>query len=1025
MPISAGTKLGHYEILAPLGHGGMGEVYRGRDSRLGREVAVKVLPESLTGNADRLRRFEQEARAASALNHPNIVTIHDLGQEGSINFIVMELIEGVTLRTLIKSGSVPIRKITTLGSQIADGLAKAHESGIVHRDLKPENVMVTPDGLVKILDFGLAKLAGVKVAPFTQDGETSADTNPGVLLGTAGYMSPEQASGGAVEFQSDQFSFGLVLYELLTGKRPFLRANEQRTMLALLRDDPEPVGTLNPEAPAPLCWLIERCLAKEPADRFASTRDLARDLASIRDRVVEQSRRPAEVRPSNLPAQRTGFIGRESEVASVRELLLRDQVRLVTITGTGGIGKTRLALRVAESLNANFSGGIYFIALSSIREADMVPLAVMQTMGIRATPGQSPAETLREHLRNSPQGPLLLIFDNFEHLMPAASLLADMLSVGAELRILVTSRAPLRIYGEHEFHVSLLAVPESRLTQPPNILKNYPAVALFLERAAAIKPGFELTEENSSAVVEICSRLDGLPLAIELAAARVKFLSPAAIRSHLASRLQLLTGGARDLPERQQTLRKAFDWSYDLLSPEEQKLFRRLSVFANGCTLEGVEAVCNTKQDLELDLLDGVAAVVDKSLLQQVDQSSGDARFVMLETVREYGKEKLAQSGEEALTRKSHAAYFLVIAEEWASSERPGTWLAGFDAEHSNFRAALDWLIENTETEWALRMGAALFHFWEMKEYLTEGRHYLGKILSLEGGTPAHRSRALFAAGVLAGEQGDYSASRPLVQESLQLAASTGDKRGQAVSLNALAVHSRDCGDLAAADRMFSEALALWKELGDPMAVARSLSNVAKIAAMMKDFARATALSEEAEAIFREQGDRTGVAWSLNNRGDVAREQGDPEAARVFYEKSLGAFREIGERWGVACALADLGNLARDQGALPAAHAHYQESLQTFERLNHKRGIARLLDCFACSAAVQSNAIRALRLAGAAAALRKTMGAPLTAQEQANLDKRLEAARRQLDTTAGSAAWLEGWDLPLESAIEEALHPQK
>ena len=736
--------------------------------------------------------------------------------------------------------------------------------------------------------------------------------------------------------------------------------------------------------------------------------------------------RHLEPRASNLPVSRTGFVGREKEAAAAGELLLRPDVRLVTVTGPGGIGKTRLAVEVASMLSEKFSGGTYFVPLSPLSDPGLIAAVIAQTMGLRGTGSQSPLEILKESLRDSLGTPMLLLLDNFEHLLPAAPTVAELLVMGPNLKILVTSRAALHLYGEHEFLVPPLGLPDPLCVPPVEDLPRYPAVALFVQRAVAAKPDFELNRENAAAVAEICAQLDGLPLAIELAAARVKVLSPASLLARLASRLQLLTGGARDLPQRQQTLRAAMDWSYDLLNPAEQKLFRRLSVFVGGCNLEGVEAVCDTKGDLDLDLLDGMGSMVDKSLVLQVPATGGEARFSMLETIREYAREKLEVSGEEAPTKRAHAAYCLVLAEE-APAEQTGTQSAGqmghFVAEHGNFRAALEWLTDTGDAEWGLRLGAALFRFWEAREYLTEGRTRLGKLLKLpRAAAPTKfRARALFAAGVLGGAQGDYAAADELVGESLDIARQLDDGQGVAVSLNALAVLAQDRGDIAAAHALFEESLAVWRELGDSKDVARALSNLANVATLQGDHARASSLYEECLAIFQGLGDRTGVAWSLNSQGDVARDRGDAPAARELYGQGLAIFRELGDRWGIAGTLADLGSMAREERDFSAAHSLYRESLKIFQELEHKRGIARLLECFACVAAAQYHSERALRLAGAAAALRQNIGAPLTPAEKAKLEANLKCTRPGLSETSSTAAWLEGWELPVERAIEEAL----
>src|SRR5580704_423320 len=372
MPLVPGSRLGPYEIGTLLGSGGMGEVYRARDPRLDRSVAIKILPAEFAADSDRLHRFEREARSASALNHPNIVTIYELGQDGPTHYIAMEMVEGKTLRELLVAGSLPMQKAIEIAAQVAEGLAKAHEAGIAHRDLKPENLMLSQDGFVKILDFGLAKIASVREDVSDAATQSGSGTRPGQVLGTIGYMSPEQASGGRLDIRSDQFSFGLVLYEMVTGKRPFKRGTVAETMVAILREQADPIGALNPEVPAPLCWAIERCLAKDPDKRYVSTQDLARELAAIRDRFSEKPATPAEARPNNIPVQRTRFVGRDKEVAAAKELLLRTDVRLVTVTGPGGIGKTRLALEVAGGLIENFPGGAHFVPLSPVSDAGLM-----------------------------------------------------------------------------------------------------------------------------------------------------------------------------------------------------------------------------------------------------------------------------------------------------------------------------------------------------------------------------------------------------------------------------------------------------------------------------------------------------------------------------------------------------------------------------------------------------------------------------------------------------------------------------
>jgi predicted ATPase len=1000
----------------------MGDVYHARDIRLNREVAIKTVALDRYSQPEALLRFEREARSACALNHPNIVTIYELGHADGACYIAMELVAGETVRCLLRSGPIPFRKAVSVAAQIADALAKAHETGIVHRDLKPENLMVSADGTAKVLDFGLAKLLVVDQTP-ASDSPTTIITTEGTLIGTLGYMSPEQATGGEVDFRSDQFSLGAVLYEMVTGVPAFQKNTHAETAAAILRDEPEHLNARTPEVPAPFMWIVKRCLAKDPKQRYASTRDLATDLAAMRERLVDVPGRHADSRLFNLPVQRTAFIGRGDESAALRQLLQRSDVQLVTLTGPGGIGKTRLALQVAGEMVGEFPAGICLVALSTVSQPDLIVSAITQALGVRDIRNQPPEESLNEYVRALDQ-PVLLLLDNFEHLVAAAPIVAKLLSTSPKLKIVVTSQAPLHVYGEHEFPVPPLALPDTRSMPPIEVLSRLPAVALFVERARATKHEFALTRDNAPVVAAICARLDGLPLAIELAAARIKLLSPSAMLTRLESRLNLLTGGARDLPTRQQTLRGTVDWSYGLLNPAEQTLFRRLSVFAGGCTLEAVEAVCDTRGDLGLDVLDGMSSMVDKSLAQQVERVETEPRFVMLSTIREYALERLSESHDESATRRAHAAYYLVLAEEGAvDMVAQAEWLDRFEAEHANFRAALDYLVESGNAEWALRLGAALFRFWETREYLAEGRDAMARLLSVDGAAehPKLRARLLFAAAVLAGELGDYSSAQQLLEESLETCMKLNDNRGVAVALNAMAVNARDRRELAVSSSLFERCVLLCKDFGGAVDIARALSNLANVLKLQGEYERASSLYQECLGLFRQVGDGAGLAWTLNYLGDVERDRADFVTARSFCEQSLVAFRQLKDAWGIATALSDLAALSFDLGDNDEALRLYGESIKIFLELDYKRGVARVLECLAASAAAQSKAEQSLHLAGAAAALRQRLGAPLTPVEHHTLEKALEFARRTLGNAAGLAAWMKGWEIPVEQAVREAL----
>jgi tetratricopeptide (TPR) repeat protein len=570
-----------------------------------------------------------------------------------------------------------------------------------------------------------------------------------------------------------------------------------------------------------------------------------------------------------------------------------------------------------------------------------------------------------------------------------------------------------------------LQVPEAGSAHSLDALVRNPAMALFVERAKAVRADFELTSANAGAVREICCRLDGLPLAIELSAARVKMLPPATMAARLQSRLELVVGGPRDTPRRQQTLRGAIDWSYGLLDETQQKLFRRLSVFAGGSTLESAEAVCNSRRDLGSDLLQILSSLVDHSLIQQMDGHDGLPRFTMLETIREYGVEKLVASGEEEHTRRAHAAYCLVLAEEGASytiAERSG-WVATCEAEHDNLRTALAWLIARQSAEWALRLASGLFLFWETHEYLGEALEFLLAVLRLPGAAARTRERALAAsfAGVLTGYEDNFGISESMHYEALEIYQELQDKPGIISQLTALGVKSAMQGRWSIARRWYEQSLQTCRELGSPPEIAAALSNLAEAVKAEGDHAQAASLLRQAMAMFRELKDFRNVGWSLNHLGSVAHAAGDIARARALYQQGGEMFEKTGERWGTARTFSDLGALACDEVDFDAAQQCFSSSLALFQQLEHKRGVFKALEDFARLAALKNEDERCFTLAGAAAGLRRMTGAAMRPRERAPFDRSLAPVWERSDPRAAQAAWNAGSRMSLEQAVEYAL----
>ena len=1020
-----GHQIGNYRLQRLLGRGGFADIYLGEHVYLKSLAALKILRMSLS--EEERTAFLKEAQTLIQLVHPNIVRILDFAVDNDQPYLVMDYAPNGSLRERYPSGSrLPLSSIIPYVAQVASALQFAHDKGFVHRDVKPENMLLGSHSEVLLSDFGISVFASRTEPQYTTNHIAHS------VAGTSRYMAPEQLQGHP-QPASDQYALGVVVYEWLCGTSPYHGTLIEVAMQHLTMPPPS-LRKLLPELPTTIDEVVVRALAKEPEQRFAHVQHFAEALqkaalaystpltfpAPVEEPIVAQN--VLRTKPIwKVPANFTSFIGREKDIAAIEDMLLRQELRLLTLAGSGGIGKTRLALQIATHMRSSFSDGVCFVGLVSTFDPTLIPSVIAETLNIQQIDSLSIFEQIKVFLHDKT---FLLILDNFEQLVSAAPLIEELLAACPALKVLVTSRIVLRLRAEYEYQVLPLTLPNLESSPSETGIGQSTAVTLFVQRARMVNPNFQLTQTNARAIAEICMQLDGLPLAIELAAARSRLLPPQALLSRLSKRFEVLTGGAVTLPQHQQTLHNTLKWSYDLLDANEQQLFRRLAVFERGWTLEAAETLGNTNREGQNDtsILDILGSLIDKSLLRQIELEGTEPRFLMLMTVREYGLECLRESGEEDLIRLAHANYYLALVEEAEPHLKDAQqlqWLRKLDRDQENLRAALSWLIAHEKGEMALRFCAALWWFWQMRGYWSEGRRWLKTVLSLPeaGERTVLRAKVLSATGGLAADQGDLQEARLFLNESVTLCQELNDDYGLVRPLSTMGLVMVIQGEHAEAISLLKECITLSRKSSRVWELSRSLITLGYVIWLEGDLQQAIALTQESLAFARELGDKAQIAHALNNLGHFFWNKGDLVRARADAEEGVMLLRETGAKYLLFSALGTLGSILLSQGDFEHAKALYTEGALLGKELGNETVIAWQLIGLAKVAIANDQFSYATRLHGAAEA-RFDVNKALSPKDLKDYKQVVESLRDRLGKQAFATAWDEGYSMNVEQLLE-------
>ena len=999
---------GRYHLQQLIGQGATARVYKAYQESLDRHVAIKILRSSLLDEESFQERFRLEARLVGGLQHPNIVQVYDFGKHEGNYYIVMELIEGQTLDSLLKEleereQKQPLPQVMKIVRETGLALAYAHRREMIHRDIKPGNIMLTEDGRTMLMDFGLAKL--VDAPHLTVEGKIS---------GTPYYMSPEQIQGLPLDTRVDIYALGVVMYQMLTGRLPFTAENEMAVLFQHIRDIPSLPTHFVPELSRGTEFITLKALAKRPGDRYQTMEAMLADLddpENVAGQLTEilPSLKASTIPPHHLPSPPTPFIGRKEELETAQSRLVQAGTRLLTLVGIGGVGKTRLVLEVGRTLLHTFPDGVFFLDLTAIQRPALLPGMIAHLVHM-AEEGE---EALREQLlAYLSKRHLLLILDNFEHLLDAASLISMILVAAPRCKILVTSREPLRLYGENLLQVSPLPSPDLRQQLTFEELSLFTAVQLFADRAQAVDAEFSLTADNIQAVAEICVQLDGLPLALELAANQIYTFSLPELVVHLNNRLSMLTEGPRDRSARQQTMKGTIEWSYSLLNKTEQQAFNNLSIFSGRFSTDAAFEVVGPVS---------LQTLAQKGLLQYENAPDGKLRFWMLQVINEYAYANLKASDAFETLEQKHTAFYRELAES-AEPHLTGInqkdWFALLDVEHDNFRAILHRTLEENDPETALQFGSILWRLWAVYSYLSEGVLWLESILNVTAAfRNKSRAKLLYGAGRIALFQQKLALAGRRFNESLDLYRELNDQTGQAILLNSLGEIALMEDDQEQAGQLFHNALALFQAAEDKIGIAQSLTHLGQLAFMQGEYEKANDFLLQSLDMGEGTATLESTAIKLNGLGEIARMQKRYDEAATFYERSLALYRQLNYGMGQAAILHNLGQVKLAQEQFQEAAATFRQSLGLLRTMEEKVFIGWNLAGLGAALLNLGNAKHAVRLFSATQALFQRFGGQLDAPDQAVYKHYLAVSQKMLPEPEWHQAWLEGQAMPVENEL--------